>query len=119
LSTIRTSCWITAGFKKLQLKYTAKAEVSFDQIAADELNYSVVFNGHLMICRRPINLFRKGKPLSLPAIIDEGDTVGVRIFDTGRKLRCSISGLNAFVSAALRKECTYIIKNMPQSQRRN
>jgi len=54
--------------------------------------------------------------IGFPAIVDEGDAVGVRIFDTEQKAALQHqSGLMRLLKLQLRKECTYIIKNMPQS----
>src|SRR5690606_26768217 len=51
-----------------------------------------------------------------PAIVDEGDAVGVRIFDTKQKAaRQHQAGLMRLFQLALRKECTYIVKNLPKS----
>ncbi|MBP1762287.1 MAG: hrpA, partial [Firmicutes bacterium] len=103
--------------KKLQLKYTAKAEVSFDQIAADELNYSGCIQWAFDDLPETYQFIQKGQTfVGFPAIIDEGDTVGVRIFDTGQKAALQHqAGLMRLFQLQLRKECTYIIKNIPQS----
>jgi ATP-dependent helicase HrpA len=103
--------------KKLQLKYTAKAEDSFDQIAADELNYTGCIQWAFDDLPETYQFIQKGQTfIGFPAIIDEGDAVGVRIFDTGQKAALQHqSGLIRLFQLQLRKECTYIIKNMPQS----
>jgi ATP-dependent helicase HrpA len=103
--------------KKLQLKYTAKAEVSFDQIAADELNYTGCIQWAFDDLPETYQFIQNGQTFTgFPAIIDEGDAVGVRIFDTGQKAALQHqAGLMRLFQLQLRKECTYIIKNMPQS----
>ena len=54
--------------------------------------------------------------LGYPAIVDEGDAVGVRILDTQCKAEQQHqSGLLRLYRLQLRKECTYILKIMPQS----
>ena len=54
--------------------------------------------------------------IGFPAIIDEGDSVGVRIFDTQQKAALQHQqGLMRLFQLRLKKECTYILKNMPQS----
>jgi len=60
---------------------------------------------------------QKGQSFTgFPAIIDEGDAAGVRIFDTEQKAALQHqAGLMRLFQLQLRKECTYIIKNMPQS----
>ena len=103
--------------KKLQLKYTAKAEDSFDQIAADELNYTGCIQWAFDDLPETYQFIQKGQTfIGFPAIVDEGDAVGVRIFDTEQKAALqNQSGLLRLFQLQLRKECTYIIKNMPQS----
>ncbi|WP_262964021.1 ATP-dependent RNA helicase HrpA [Methylobacter psychrophilus] len=103
--------------KKLQLKYTTKAEHSFDQIAADELNYTGCIQWAFDDLPETWQFIQKGQNfIGFPAIIDEGDAVGVRIFDTEQKAALQHQkGLMRLLKLQLRKECTYIIKNMPQS----
>ncbi len=103
--------------KKLQLKYTAKAEDSFDQIAADELNYTGCIQWAFDDLPDTYQFIQKGQTfIGFPALIDEGDAVGVRIFDTEQKASLQHqAGLIRLFQLQLRKECTYIIKNMPQS----
>ena len=103
--------------KKLQLKYTAKAEDSFDQIAADELNYTGCIQWAFDDLPETYQFIQKGQTfIGFPAIIDEGDAVGVRIFDTEQKAALQHqAGLMRLFQLQLRKECTYIVKNMPQS----
>ena len=103
--------------KKLQLKYTAKAENSFDQIAADELNYTGCIQWAFDDLPDTYQFIQNGQTfVGFPAIIDEGDSVGVRIFDTAHKAALQHqAGLMRLFQLQLRKECTYLIKNMPQS----
>ncbi|MEI7994547.1 MAG: ATP-dependent RNA helicase HrpA [Methylococcaceae bacterium] len=103
--------------KKLQLKYAVKAEVSFDQIAADELNYTGCIQWAFDDLPETWQFIQNGQTfIGFPAIVDEGDAVGVRIFDTQPKAALQHqSGLMRLLQLQLRKECTYIIKNMPQS----
>ena len=103
--------------KKLQLKYAVKAEDSFDQIAADELNYTGCIGWAFDDLPETYQFIQKGQSfIGFPAIIDEGDAVGVRIFDTGQKAALQHqAGLMRLFQLQLRKDCTYIIKNMPQS----
>jgi ATP-dependent helicase HrpA len=103
--------------KKLQLKYTVKAEDSFDQIAADELSYTGCIQWAFDDLPETYQFIQNGQTLvGFPAIIDEGDAVGVRIFDTAQKAALQHqAGLMRLFQLQLRKECTYIIKNMPQS----
>jgi ATP-dependent helicase HrpA len=103
--------------KKLQLKYTAKAEDSFDQIAADELNYTGCIQWAFDDLPDTYQFIQNGQTfIGFPAIIDEGDAVGVRIFDTGQKAALQHqAGLMRLFQLQLRKDCTYLIKTMPQS----
>ncbi len=103
--------------KKLQLKHTAKAGDSFDQIAADELNYTGCIGWAFDDLPETYQFIQKGQAfVGFPAIIDEGDAVGVRIFDTEQKAAMQHqAGLMRLFQLQLRKECTYVTKNMPKS----
>jgi ATP-dependent helicase HrpA len=103
--------------KKLQLKHTAKAGDSFDQIAADELNYTGCIGWAFDDLPETYQFIQKGQAfVGFPAIIDEGDSVGVRIFDTAQKAALQHqAGLMRLFQLQLRKECTYVLKNMPKS----
>jgi len=103
--------------KKLQAKYTVEARQSFDQIAADELNYTGCIQWAFDDLPDTYQFIQKGQNFTgFPAIIDEGDAVGVRIFDTESKAVLQHkAGLMRLFQLQLRKECTYIQKNIPQS----
>ncbi|MDP2097976.1 MAG: ATP-dependent RNA helicase HrpA [Methylobacter sp.] len=103
--------------KTLQLKHTAKAVDSFDQIAADELNYTGCIGWAFDDLPETYQFIQNGQAfVGYPAIIDEGDAVGVRIFDTEQKAAIQHqAGLMRLFQLQLRKECTYIAKNMPKS----
>ena len=103
--------------KKLQTKHTVKAEHSFDQIATDELNYTGYIQWGFDDLPETYQFMQKGQSfIGYPAIIDEGDAVGVRIFDTQKKADLQHQlGLMRLLQLQLRKDCTYILKNMPQS----
>lgn len=103
--------------KKLQDKYTTAAGDSFDQIAADELNYTGCIQWAFDDLPESYQFIQKGQSFTgFPAIIDEGDAVGVRIFDTEQKAALQHqAGLIRLFQLQLRKECTYIIKNLPHS----
>jgi len=78
----------------LQEKYTEKAGDSFNEIAADEFQSFVGY----------------------PAMIDEGDAVGVRIFDTRMKAQqAHYMGLVRLFQCVTKKECKYVIRNLPKS----
>ena len=103
--------------KKLQLKHTVKAGNSFDQIAADELNYTGCIGWAFDDLPETYSFVQKDQAfVGFPAIIDEGDAVGVRIFDTEQKAAVKHqAGLMRLFQLQLRKECTYIVKNIPKS----
>ncbi|MGR8980856.1 MAG: ATP-dependent RNA helicase HrpA [Gammaproteobacteria bacterium] len=101
--------------KKLQSQYAVTARASFDQIAADELNYTGCIQWAFDDLPETWQFMQKGRSfLGYPAIVDEGDAVGVRIFDTQNKAEQQHqSGLLRLFRLQLRKECTYILKNVP------
>lgn len=103
--------------KKLQAKYAIEAGDSFDQIAADELNYTGCIQWAFEDLPETYAFIQKGQDfIGFPALVDEGDAVGVRIFDTQQKAALQHSaGLMRLFALQLRKECSYISKNMPQS----
>ncbi|MDO9169503.1 MAG: ATP-dependent RNA helicase HrpA [Methylobacter sp.] len=103
--------------KKLQLKHTVKAGDSFDQIAADELNYTGCIGWAFDDLPETYRFIQNEQSfVGYPAIIDEGDAVGVRIFDTEQKAALQHqAGLMRLFQLQLRKECTYVTKNMPKS----
>ncbi|MDP3837918.1 MAG: ATP-dependent RNA helicase HrpA, partial [Methylococcales bacterium] len=103
--------------KKLQAKYAVEAGDSFDQIAADELNYTGCIQWAFEDLPETYAFIQKGQDfIGFPALVDEGDAVGVKIFDTQHKAALQHSaGLMRLFALSVRKECTYINKNMPQS----
>ncbi|MBF6647260.1 ATP-dependent RNA helicase HrpA [Methylobacter sp. BlB1] len=103
--------------KKLQGKYTQTAGESFDQLAADELNYTGCIQWAFDDLPETWQFMQKGQAfVGYPAIVDEGDAVGVRIFDTEQKAaRQHQAGLMRLFQLYLRKECTYVVKNLPKS----
>jgi ATP-dependent helicase HrpA len=103
--------------KKLQAKYNIEAGDSFDQIAADELNYTGCIQWAFDDLPETYAFIQKGQDfIGFPALVDEGDAVGVKIFDTRQKADLQhTAGLVRLLALQLRKECTYINKNMPQS----
>jgi ATP-dependent helicase HrpA len=100
--------------KKLQAKHTTQAVQSFDQIAADELHYTGCIQWAFDDLPDTYQFIQKGQNfIGYPAIVDEGDAVGVRIFDTQQKADVQHqAGLMRLYQLKLRKECTYITKNM-------
>lgn len=105
------------NLKILQDKYTHQAEESFDQLAADELHYTACIQWAFDDLPETCEFIQKGQTfVGFPAIIDEGDVVGVRIFDTRIKAQQShYQGLVRLFQLQTRKECQYAIKNLPKS----
>lgn len=100
--------------KKLQGQHATQAVQSFDQIAADELHYTGCIQWAFDDLPDTYQFIQKGQNfIGYPAIVDEGDAVGVRIFDTQQKAAVQHqAGLMRLYQLKLRKECTYITKNM-------
>ncbi len=101
----------------LQEKYTEKAGDSFNEIAADELNYTGCIQWVFDDLPESYEFSQKGQSfVGYPAIIDEGDAVGVRIFDTRMKAQqAHYMGLVRLFQCVTKKECKYVIRNLPKS----
>ncbi|TSA40039.1 MAG: ATP-dependent RNA helicase HrpA [Methylococcaceae bacterium] len=100
----------------LQQKYAVKAEDSFDQIAADELHYTGCIQWAFDDLPETYSFIQQGKTVvGYPAIVDEGDAVGVKIFDTQARAEAfHQAGLLRLLQLKLRKESTYLMKNILQ-----
>lgn len=105
------------NLKVLQNKYTETAGDSFNQIAADEMNYTGCIQWAFDDLPETYEFMQKGQSfVGFPAIIDEGDAVGVRIFDTRDKAeQAHFLGLVRLFQLQCRKDSTYVIKNLPKS----
>jgi ATP-dependent helicase HrpA len=105
------------NLKQLQAKHAQKAGSSFDQIASDELNYTGCIQWAFPDLPETYQFIQQGQTfLGYPAIIDEGDSVGVRIIDTPEKAKSlHKQGLMRLFCLQLRKDCTYILKNLPRT----
>ncbi|MDC9727852.1 MAG: ATP-dependent RNA helicase HrpA [Methyloprofundus sp.] len=103
--------------KALQRKYTEAADDSFNQIAEDELNYTGCIQWAFDDLPEVYQFEQNGQDfIGYPAIIDEGDAVGVRIFDTQEKAALQHEqGLVRLFQLQLKKEAKYILKNLPFS----
>lgn len=101
----------------LQEKYTEKAGDSFNEIAADELNYTGCIQWVFDDLPESYEFSQKGQSfVGYPAMIDEGDAVGVRIFDTRMKAQqAHYMGLVRLFQCVTKKECKYVIRNLPKS----
>jgi ATP-dependent helicase HrpA len=103
--------------KALQRKYTEAAGDSFNQLAEDELNYTGCIKWAFDELPEVYQFEQNGQNfIGYPAIIDEGDSVGVRILDTQEKAALQHErGLLRLFQLQLRKEAKYILKNLPFS----
>ncbi|WP_019867222.1 ATP-dependent RNA helicase HrpA [Methylovulum miyakonense] len=103
--------------KKLQQKHATQAVQSFDQIAADELSYTGCIQWAFDDLPDTYAFIQQGQNfVGFPAIVDEGDAVGVKIFDTQAKADAEHqAGLLRLFQLSLRKDCTYLTKNNLQS----
>lgn len=99
---------------KLQDELTHKAGVKFDEIAADELNFTACIDWAFDDLPETYQFIQNGQTLQgFPALVDEGESVGVKIFDTQVKAEAShCNGLIRLFQLKLRKECQYILKNL-------
>ncbi len=103
--------------KSLQSKHSDTAGDSFDQIAADELNHTGCIQWAFDDLPETYVFMQKGQSfVGYPAIIDEDDAVGVRIFDTRDKAeQAHFFGLIRLFQLQTRKNSKYVIKNLPKS----
>ncbi|MBM4208165.1 MAG: ATP-dependent RNA helicase HrpA [Gammaproteobacteria bacterium] len=103
--------------KGLQEKHAVKAGKSFDQIAAEELNFTGCIQWAFDDLPETYAFTQNGRQFTgFPAIIDEGDSIGVKIFDTQfRAAAQHKDGLARLFQIQLRKDCAYLLKTMPQS----
>jgi ATP-dependent helicase HrpA len=101
----------------LQSRFSQKAGQTFDQIAADELNYTGCVQWAFDELPETYQFIQQGQAfIGYPAIVDEGDSVGVKIFDTRQKADDTHhDGLVRLFQLYLAKECKYLLKNMPHS----
>ncbi len=103
------------NLKALQQQYTVKAEQSFDQLAVDELNYTDCVDWIFGDLPETWQFTQNGQAfVGYPAIIDEADSVGVRIIETQKKAeQLHRAGLVRLFLLRLRKDSKYILKNLP------
>lgn len=98
---------------KLQTQFASKAGDSFDKLAQDELNHSRCITWAFDDLPETMQFMQKGQSfIGYPAIIDEGDAVGVRILETQHKADLAhADGLNRLFQVVLKKDAQYIVKN--------
>ncbi|MDQ7089325.1 MAG: ATP-dependent RNA helicase HrpA [Methylococcales bacterium] len=100
--------------KKLQESYTETAGDSFDELAADELNYTGYITWAFDDLPETYQFTQNNQEfIGFPALLDEGETVGVKIFDTlGKAQLYHELGLVRLFQLQCHKECQYILKNL-------
>ncbi|MGR9052139.1 MAG: ATP-dependent RNA helicase HrpA [Gammaproteobacteria bacterium] len=103
--------------KKLQQKYAVEATTGFDQIAAGELNFTGCIQWAFDDLPETYQFVQKGQSfIGFPAVVDEGEAVGVKIFDTREKAeRQHEAGLVRLFQLVLKKEKSYLSKNLPHA----
>ncbi|NOQ35519.1 MAG: ATP-dependent RNA helicase HrpA [Methylococcaceae bacterium] len=103
--------------KKLQAKYAVTAGDSFDELAADELNYTGYIEWAFDDLPETYQFMQHNQSfVGFPALVDEKDSIGVKIFDTQEKAQFNHElGLVRLFQLQCRKDCTYILKNLPRS----
>ncbi len=98
---------------KLQAEHASKAGDSFDKLAQEELNYSGCIAWAFDDLPETSRFMQKGQTfIGYPAIVDEGETVGVRLLDTKAKAdNAHFAGLTKLYQLQCRKDVQYIMKN--------
>ncbi len=98
---------------KLQTDHATKAGDSFDKLAQEEMNHTGCIAWAFDDLPESWQFMQKGQSfIGYPAIVDEGETVGVRILDTPHKADLAhIDGLTKLFQLQCRKEAQYITKN--------
>jgi ATP-dependent RNA helicase HrpA len=99
----------------LKQRYAEKAGAAFDDLAADALLRTGSTQWDFGDLPEHYAEQQDGKPFAgYPALVDEGATVGVKIFDTDREARAQHrEGLIRLFQIMLRKETSYLKKNLP------
>ena len=98
---------------KLQAEYGSKAGDSFDKLAQEEMNYTGCIAWVFDDLPDTWQFMQKGQSfVGYPAIVDEGETVGVKILETQQKAeQAHYDGLSKLYQLQCRKEAQYILKN--------
>ncbi|MGY6275441.1 ATP-dependent RNA helicase HrpA [Methylomonas sp. MgM2] len=98
---------------KLQSEYGGKAGDSFDKLAQEEMNYTGCVAWAFDGLPETWQFMHGGQTfVGYPAIVDEGESVGVKILETPQKARqAHFDGLTKLYQLMCRKEAQYILKN--------
>jgi len=98
---------------KLQADHTSQAGQTFDKLAQEEINHTGCIAWAFDDLPETWQFMQKGQTfIGYPAIIDEGETVGVRIIETQYKADLAhFDGLTKLYQLQCRKDAQYISKN--------
>ncbi len=98
---------------KLQADHTSQAGQTFDKLAQEEINHTGCIAWAFDDLPDTWQFMQKGQTfIGYPAIIDEGETVGVRIIETQYKADLAhFDGLTKLYQLQCRKDAQYISKN--------
>ena len=98
---------------KLQAEYGSTAGDSFDKLAQEEMNFTGCIAWAFDDLPETWQFMQKGQTfLGYPSIVDEGDSVGVKILETQQKAeQAHYDGLAKLFQLMCRKEAQYILKN--------
>ena len=98
----------------LQQSFKTASVISFEQIAQDELNLTGYIQWAFDTIPNHYHFQKEGQDyLGYPALIDEGETVGLRLLETEFKAQqCHQIGLVRLFQLTLKKERKYLLKNL-------
>ncbi|OAI10288.1 ATP-dependent helicase [Methylomonas lenta] len=98
---------------KLQAEHATKAGHSFEKLAQEEMSHTGCIAWVFDDLPDTWQFMQKGQTfVGYPAIVDEGETVGVKILETQQKAeRAHFEGLTKLFQLQCRKEAQYILKN--------
>jgi len=97
----------------LQQTFKKASVISFEQIAQDELNLTGYIQWAFDEIPKHYRFQKEGQDyLGYPALIDEGETVGLRLLETELKAeQVHLKGLVRLFQLTLKKERKYLLKN--------
>lgn len=101
------------NLSKLQTDYASKAGDSFEKLAQEEMSHTGCIAWVFDDLPETAQFIQKGQTfIGYPAIVDEGQSVGVKILETQQKADLAhLAGLNRLFQLQCRKDVQYILKN--------
>jgi len=98
---------------KLQAEHATKAGDSFDKLAQEEMNHTGCIAWAFDDLPETWQFMQKGQSfIGFPAIVDEGQTVGVKILETQHKAELAhFDGLTKLYQLVCKKDAQYLLKN--------